>query len=177
MVVGTVNVPYTPFSNQICTICMEFGKNATNFDSPHAEIRIIPERPPKLPALFPNCMHCRLNWPEKAVYTMLALHCICPRPPTLCFDPWPSPYWCKNIWLSNSRNSRFPKSADESCNLIGCRYAAPACQLRPVYARGRCGQQATSGSRQARVSAVVQCFLILMRCNGVRDIYASGEKW
>ena len=21
--------------------------------------------PPKLPALFPKCMHCRLNWPEK----------------------------------------------------------------------------------------------------------------
>ena len=23
--------------------------------------------PPKLPALFPKCMHCRLNWPEKGV--------------------------------------------------------------------------------------------------------------
>ena len=36
----------------------------------------MPERPPKcqppkLPALFPNCMHCRLNSPEKDVVPML----------------------------------------------------------------------------------------------------------
>ena len=27
---------------------------------------------PKLPALFPNCRHCRLNWPEKGEYDYLS---------------------------------------------------------------------------------------------------------
>ena len=60
----------TPFSDQLWTICMELGKSATNFDRPHAESCTTGRRnaePPKLPALFPNCMHCRLNWPEKDV--------------------------------------------------------------------------------------------------------------
>ena len=35
----------SPFSDQLWTICMEFGKSATNFNSP--PIRIMPERPPK----------------------------------------------------------------------------------------------------------------------------------
>ena len=63
-------VLYYTFSDQLWTICMEFGKSATNFDSPHAESCPNGRRnaePPKLPALFPNCMHCRLNWPEKGV--------------------------------------------------------------------------------------------------------------
>ena len=58
----------TPFSDQLWTICMEFGKSATNFDRPHAESCPNGRRnvePPKLPALFPNCMHCGLNWPRK----------------------------------------------------------------------------------------------------------------
>ena len=53
---------------------MKFGKNATNFDSPHAESCPNGRRnaePPKLLALFPNCMHCRLNWPELGVYWTL----------------------------------------------------------------------------------------------------------
>ena len=59
------------FSDQLWTICMEFSKSATNFDSPHAESCPNGRRntePPKLLALFPNCMHCRLTWPEKGVY-------------------------------------------------------------------------------------------------------------
>ena len=54
---------------------MEFGKSATNFDSPHAESCPNGRRnaePPKLPALFPNSMHCCLNWPEKGVVTVMA---------------------------------------------------------------------------------------------------------
>ena len=49
---------------------MEFGKSATNFDSSHAEACPNGSRnaeSPKLPALFPNCMHCRLTSPEKGV--------------------------------------------------------------------------------------------------------------
>ena len=42
--------------------------SATNFGNPPAQS--CPNgrqnaQPPKLPALFPNCMHCRLNWPER----------------------------------------------------------------------------------------------------------------
>ena len=51
---------------------MEFGKNATNFDTPPAESCPNGRRnaePPKLPALFLNYMHWRLNWPEKVVHT------------------------------------------------------------------------------------------------------------
>ena len=33
----------------------------------HARPAAEPAEPPKLPALFPKCMHCRLNWPEKGV--------------------------------------------------------------------------------------------------------------
>ena len=61
----------TPFSDQFWTICMQFGKSATNFDIAAAESCPTGRRtaePPKLPALFPNCMHCRLNWPEKGVF-------------------------------------------------------------------------------------------------------------
>ena len=60
----------TPFSDQLWTICMEFGQSATKFDSPHAESCPNDRRnaeASKLPALFPNCMHCRLDWPEKGV--------------------------------------------------------------------------------------------------------------
>ena len=66
----------TPFSDQLWTICMEFSKSATNFDSPHAESCPNGRRnaePPKLPALFPNCMHCRLNWPGKGVDEKICL--------------------------------------------------------------------------------------------------------
>ena len=45
---------------------MSFGKSETNFDILAAESCQNGRRnaePPKLPALFPNCMHCRLNWP------------------------------------------------------------------------------------------------------------------
>ena len=62
---------YTPFSDQFWTICTEFGKSATNFDIAAAESCPTGRRtaePPKLPALFPKCMHCRLNWPEKGVF-------------------------------------------------------------------------------------------------------------
>ena len=58
---------YTPFSNQLQTTCMEFGKNATDFNSSTAESCPNGRRnaePPKLTALFSNCMHCRLNWPK-----------------------------------------------------------------------------------------------------------------
>ena len=58
------------FSDQFWTICMYFGKSATNFDIATAESCPAGRRtaePPKLPALFPKCMHCRLNWPEKGV--------------------------------------------------------------------------------------------------------------
>ena len=34
---GTAGGAYTTFSDQLWTICMEFGKSATNFDSPAAE--------------------------------------------------------------------------------------------------------------------------------------------
>ena len=50
---------------------MEFGKSETNFDSPHAESCPNGRRnaePMKLPALFLNCMHCRLNWPENVYF-------------------------------------------------------------------------------------------------------------
>ena len=53
---------------------MEFGKSTTKFDRPHAESCPNVRRnadPPKLPALFPTCMHYRLNWPEKGVYRLL----------------------------------------------------------------------------------------------------------
>ena len=49
---------------------MEFGKSATNFDVVAAESCLTGCRtaePPKLPVLYPKCMHCRLNWPEKGV--------------------------------------------------------------------------------------------------------------
>ena len=55
---------------------MEFGKSATNFDSPHAEsCPNGPQKaePPKLPALFSNCMYCRLNWPEKGIYVIVGI--------------------------------------------------------------------------------------------------------
>ena len=58
----------TPFSDQLWTICMEFGESSTNFDSPPSESGPNGRRnagPPKLPALFPNCMHYRLNLREK----------------------------------------------------------------------------------------------------------------
>ena len=61
----------TPFSDQFWTICMWFGKSATNFDIAAAESCPTGRRtaePPKLPALFPKCMHCRRNWPEKGVF-------------------------------------------------------------------------------------------------------------
>ena len=61
----------TPFSDQFWTICMHFGKSAANFDIAAAESYPTGRRTdktPKLPALFPKCMHCRLNWPEKGVY-------------------------------------------------------------------------------------------------------------
>ena len=63
----------SPFSDQLWTICLKFGKSATNFDSPLAESCPNGRRndePPKLPALFPSCMHCRLNCPEKGVRTL-----------------------------------------------------------------------------------------------------------
>ena len=56
------------FFNQVWTICMEFGKSATYFDSQHAESCPYGRRntePSKLPALFLNFMHCHLDWPEK----------------------------------------------------------------------------------------------------------------
>ena len=62
-----VRVQYI-FSDQFWTICTEFGKSATNFDIPAAESCSNGRRtaePPKLTALFPKCMHCRLHWPEK----------------------------------------------------------------------------------------------------------------
>ena len=62
----------TPSSDQLWTICMEFGKSVTNFDRSHAASCPNSRRnaePPKSPALFPNCMHCRLNWPQKGVVT------------------------------------------------------------------------------------------------------------
>ena len=49
---------------------MHFGKSAANFDIAAAESYQTGRRTdetPKLPALFPKCMHCRLNWPEKGV--------------------------------------------------------------------------------------------------------------
>ena len=51
---------------------MHFGKSAANFDIAAAESYPTGRRTdetPKLPALFPKCMHCRLNWPEKGVCT------------------------------------------------------------------------------------------------------------
>ena len=36
----------------------------------HARPAAEPAEPPKLPALFPKCMHCRLNWPEKGVFIL-----------------------------------------------------------------------------------------------------------
>ena len=60
---------------------MSFGKSATNFDIAAAESCPTGRRtakPPKLPALFPKCMHCRLNWPEKGVdLPALRLHPEC----------------------------------------------------------------------------------------------------
>ena len=49
---------------------MEFGKNATNCDSAPAESCPNDRRnaePPKLAAQFSNCLHWRLNLPEKGV--------------------------------------------------------------------------------------------------------------
>ena len=49
---------------------MQFGKRATNFDIATAESCPTGRRTaetPKLPALFPKCMHCRPNWPVKGV--------------------------------------------------------------------------------------------------------------
>ena len=49
---------------------MHFGKSAANFGIAAAESYPTGRRTdemPKLPALFPKCMHCRLNWPEKGV--------------------------------------------------------------------------------------------------------------
>ena len=53
----------TPFSDQFWTICMKFGKSATNFDIAAAESCPTGRRnaePPKLPALFP----CLYNYME-----------------------------------------------------------------------------------------------------------------
>ena len=50
---------------------MQFCTSATDFDIAAAESCPTGHRsadPPKLPALFPKCMHYRLNWPEKGVY-------------------------------------------------------------------------------------------------------------
>ena len=70
--------PYTPFSDQFWTICMHFGKSAANFDIAAAESYPTGRRTdgtPKLPALFPKCMHCRLNWPEKGVVSPTGTAC------------------------------------------------------------------------------------------------------
>ena len=58
---------YTPFSDQLWTICMKFGKSATNFDSPPAESCPNGRRNSEIICTFPNCVHCRLNWPEKGI--------------------------------------------------------------------------------------------------------------
>ena len=72
----------THFSDQFWTICMHFGKSAANFDIAAAESYPTGRRTdetPKLPALFPKCMHCRLNWPEKGVdrHSNLERYVIC----------------------------------------------------------------------------------------------------
>ena len=67
----TRTVLATTFYDQFWTICMYFGKSATNFGIAAAESRRTGHRSadsPKLPALFPKCMHCRLNWPEKVYF-------------------------------------------------------------------------------------------------------------
>ena len=106
----------TPFPDQIWTICMEFGKSATKFDRPHAESCPNVRRnadPPKLPTLFPNCMHYRLNWPEKGVHNPHDLMELFPMPQgytvellyraanafliTLGLDSVPESFWTKSV--------------------------------------------------------------------------------
>ena len=58
----------------ISTVCTPI------FDSLHTESCPSGRRntePPKLTALFPNCMHRRLNWPEKGVYPILMQYHYC----------------------------------------------------------------------------------------------------
>ena len=65
-----IHIYYYTFFDQLWTICMGFGKSATNFEIPAAESCPNGRRtaePPKLPALLPRYMHCRLNWPEKVL--------------------------------------------------------------------------------------------------------------
>ena len=62
-------LPFAPFSDQFMDNLRVFRnekvQSISTFRPPnHARTAA---KPPKLSALFPKCMHCRLNWPEKGV--------------------------------------------------------------------------------------------------------------
>ena len=113
----------TPFSGQFWTICMEFGKSATNFDIPAAESCPNGRRttvPPKLPALFPKCMNCHLNWPEKGVVS-LPFRLLSRSSPVSLSRPRPSstPGLCP---LSSAKLSLLPlRLLSAPCDAASCR--------------------------------------------------------